>query len=136
MASIISLLPIDYRAFAGPLDRERLSEVSVRAFRRLAEHWGLRDCVARALLGTDEASWIEIAGGRWTGSLSQDQLTRAAALIGIGGLLDRAFSDDQARYWPTRVSNLPLFGDATPVDAMIAGGVPKMLDVLHYAGGL
>ena len=73
-------------------------------------------------------------------TLSQDQLTRVSALVGIYKGLHLLFSDGTADEWIRRENRGPLFDRRTPIQAMIEGGIPRMLEVRRYVdavrGGL
>ena len=73
-------------------------------------------------------------------SLSQDQLTRISALIGVYKGLHLLFVDAMADRWPRLPNRGPLFAGLSPIDSMIRGGIPQMLDVRRYVdavrGGL
>ena len=67
-----------------------------------------------------------MTAGKWDQSLSQDQLTRVSAIVGLFKGLHLLFADDMADRW-TRLRNKgPLFENRTPIDAMIEGGIPMM----------
>ncbi|HLY07149.1 MAG TPA: hypothetical protein VKR31_15495, partial [Rhizomicrobium sp.] len=72
--------------------------------------------------------------------LSQDQLTRVSALVGTFKALHLLFADGMADRWPQLPNKGPLFENRRPIDAMIEGGIPRMLDVRRYVdavrGGL
>jgi len=75
-------------------NRERLSPIAVKAFRNIVEHWKLTNAEAAMLLGVSESTWDRIKRGAWDQPLSQDQLTRASAAIGIHKGLRLLFADD------------------------------------------
>lgn len=120
------------QGFAGTADRERLSGTALKAFRRIAEDWRLTSAQAAALLGVSLSTWerMKTEGGEKV--LSQDQMTRISALIGIYKGLHLLFADDMADRWPLLENTGPLFDRKTPVAAMIEGGIPLMLDVRRY----
>jgi hypothetical protein len=72
--------------------------------------------------------------------MSQDQLTRVSALVGTFKALHLLFVDGMADRWPQLPNKGPLFDNRRPIDAMIEGGIPRMLDVRRYVdaarGGL
>ena len=74
--------------------------------------------------------------GTWEGALSQDQLTRASALIGLFKGLHLLFADDMADRWPRLVNTAPVFDRLSPVQAMIEGGIPRMLEPRQYIDAL
>ena len=75
--------PLGLQNFAHDEDRKRLTPAAVKAVLRLVAAWDGSNADGAALLGVSESSWDRMKAGRWDGTLSQDQLTRASALIGI-----------------------------------------------------
>jgi hypothetical protein len=124
--------PGEIQSFAKTEDRDRLSAVALKAFRALAEQWALTGSEAAALLGVSLSTWERIKRGNWDQPLSQDQLTRASAAIGLYKGLKLLFADDMAVKWPKLANAGPIFGRLSPVDAMIEGGIPVMLEVRQY----
>jgi hypothetical protein len=135
-----SVTPIDFQPFTKVPDRECLSPVALKAFRKILEHWALTNAEAAMLLGVSENTWDRIKRGAWDQPLSQDQLTRASAVIGIYKGLRILFADDMAMHWPKLANAGPIFQRRTPVEAMIEGGIPLMLEAQRYVdavrGGL
>jgi hypothetical protein len=128
--------PVDLQTFTKAADRERLSPVAIKAFRGIAEQWALSNADAALLLGVSESTWDRIKRGAWDQALSQDQLTRASATIGIHKGLRLLFADDMAVRWPKLANSGPIFQRRTPVEAMIEGGIPLMLDTRRYVDAL
>ena len=79
----VSVLNAPIQTFAEEGDRRRLSATAATAVLRLCQAWGVSNAEASALIGVSESTWDRIKSGRWDGVFSQDQLTRASALIGI-----------------------------------------------------
>jgi len=133
-------VPVEVQNFAGAADRARLSAVAVKAFRALGQQWKLTNAEAAALIGVSESTWDRIKRGTWGQPLSQDQLTRASAVIGIYKGLHLLFADGMADAWPKRPNSGPIFAKSSPVEAMIEGGIPVMLETRRYVdavrGGL
>ena len=50
---------------------------------RLVDAWSGSNAEGAALLSVSESTWDRMKAGKWDGTLSQDQLTRASALIGL-----------------------------------------------------
>ena len=132
--------PAEPQTFASPDDRERLSKPALRAFRALARQWTLSNAEAAALLGVSESTWDRIKRGSWDQPLSQDQLTRASAAIGLYKGLHLLFVDAMADRWPKLANKGPIFRAKSPIDAMIEGGIPVMLETRRHVdavrGGL
>ena len=127
------------QTFVDEKDRARLTAVAVKAFLALSRAWSLSNAEAAALIGVSPSSFDRMKRGlRLT--LSQDQMTRVSALVGIFKGLHLLFADDTADAWVRRPNSGPLFERRTPVEAMIDGGIPAMLDVRRYVdaarGGL
>jgi hypothetical protein len=126
------LTPMEVQTFAQSEDRVRLSGVALKAFRAIVEPWGLSNSEAAALLGISDSTWDRIKRGAWDQPLSQDQLTRASAAIGIYKGLHLLFADNMADRWPKLPNRGPIFQRKCPIDAMIEGGIPLMLETRRY----
>lgn len=126
------LTPIDVQTFSKNEDRARLSGVALKAFRAIVDHWDLSNSEAASLLGVSDSTWDRIKRGTWDQSLSQDQLTRASAAIGVYKGLHLLFADAMADRWPKLPNRGPIFQRMSPVDAMIEGGIPLMLETRRY----
>jgi hypothetical protein len=133
------LMPASVQTFADERDRERLSAVALKAFLALSGQWGLSNAQAAALLGVSGSTWDRIKRGQRP-TLSQDQLTRISALVGLYKGLHLLFADQMADEWPNLPNDGPLFERRSPIEAMIEGGIPRMLEVRLYVdavrGGL
>ena len=127
------------QTFARESDRARLSPVAIKAFLSLAKAWELSNAKAAALIGVSASTLDRIKRGHRP-ALSQDQLTRVSALVGVFKGLHLLFANSTADDWVRRPNRGPLFDHKTPVEAMIEGGIPQMLDVRRYVdavrGGL
>jgi uncharacterized protein (DUF2384 family) len=129
-------IPAFPQTFADERDRGRLSPVAIKAMKRIADYWHLKGQESAALLGVSASTWDRMAAGKWDQSLSQDQLTRVSAIVGVFKGLNLLFADEMANRW-TRLRNKgPLFENRTPIDAMIEGGIPMMLDVRRHVDAL
>ena len=129
-------IPTFPQTFALEDDRVRLSPPAIKAMKRIADRWHLKGLESAALLGVSASTWDRIAAGKWDQSLSQDQLTRVSAIVGVFKGLHLLFADEMADRW-TRLRNKgPLFENRTPIDAMIDGGIPMMLDVRRHVDAL
>ncbi|HEY8577852.1 MAG TPA: antitoxin Xre-like helix-turn-helix domain-containing protein [Devosia sp.] len=126
--------------FAHDTDRARLSDVALKAYRRLAEQWGLSGQQAAALLDISMSTWERLKPEGRGKVLSQDQMTRISALVGIYKGLHLLFADDMADRWPRLRNKAPLFAHQSPIESMIGGGIPHMVEVRRYVdaarGGL
>jgi len=124
------------QTFAAEEDRRRLTAPATKAVVRLTDAWKVTNGQAAALLGVSDSTWDRIKAGRWDGILSQDQLTRASALIGIFKGLHLLFADSMADRWPKLDNRGPVFDRKSPVTAMIEGGIPRMLETRLYIDAL
>lgn len=128
--------PSGLQTFAGEADRRRLTGAAVKAVLRLVEAWGSSNAEGAALLGVSESTWDRMKSGKWEGVLSQDQLTRASALIGVFKGLHLLFADGMADRWPSLANRGPIFDRKTPIQAMIEGGIPRMIETRQYIDAL
>lgn len=124
------------QSFADSNDRARLSPVAIRAMKRIAEHWRLKGDESAALLGVSSSTWDRMAAGKWDQALSQDQLTRVSAVIGLYKDLHLLFADEMADRWIRLRNRGPLFENRAPIEAIIEGGIPMMLDVRRHVEAL
>ena len=126
-----ALTAIGPQTFADERDRARLSEVALKAFLALMKAWDLSNAEASALLAVSASTFDRMKRG-YRPTLSQDQLTRVSALVGVYKGLHLLFADETADEWTRRPNRGPLFDRQTPIEAMIEGGIPRMLEVRRY----
>jgi len=124
------------QTFADAAERARLTPTALHAVRNLAAAWRLTGDDAAALVGVSPSTWDRISADGWKQALSQDQLTRISALVGIFKGLHLLFSDDMADRWPRLENSGPLFQNLSPIAAMHRGGIPLMLDVRQHIDAL
>ncbi|OOY26334.1 hypothetical protein BMI90_18360 [Thioclava sp. L04-15] len=93
-------------------------EVFLKAYSRLARVWGLSEHEASGLLGMPEPVWSPPQEPGDAPSLTEDQLLRLSAVLGIYKALELYFSKPLARTWMTRPNTGPLFLGARPVDVV------------------
>jgi hypothetical protein len=109
--------------------RARLSPAALKAFFNLAARWKLRDEDARALLGgVSNGPFYEMKRNPER-TLDTDRLTRVSYLIGIFKALNILYSEALADQWVRLPNANPLFAGRTPLDYMMGGGLPAMLNV-------
>lgn len=128
--------PMRPQTFASEEDRLRLTPAAVTGVKAVAGAWGLRGDEVAALLAVSPSTWDRMSSGARRQTLNQDQMTRASALIGIFKGLHLLFADAMADRWPRLRNSGPLFGNLTPVEAMIEGGIPVMIEVRRYVDAL
>jgi len=122
----------ELQTFAINADRDRLSPAALKAYVRLAAKWGLSNVEAATLLGVSSSTWDRIKARRWDGALTQDQLTRVSAMVGVFKGLHLLFADSMADRWPRLSNRGPIFERLSPIEAMIDGGIPRMLETRRY----
>jgi uncharacterized protein (DUF2384 family) len=125
-----------WQTFAEESDRVRLTPAALEAVRNLAKAWSATGDEMAALMGVSSSTWDRIKAGAWSQALSQDQLTRASAIIGIFKGLHLLFADSMADRWIRLRNSGQLFGNRTPIETMIDGGIPVMIDVRRYVDAL
>src|ERR1700748_1317741 len=96
------------QTFADESDRARLSEVALKAFLAVMKAWDLSNAEASALLGVSASTLDRMKRG-YRPTLSQDQLTRVSALVGVYKGLHLLFADATADEWARRPNRGPLF---------------------------
>lgn len=128
--------PRPVQTFSSEADRIRLTPTALEAVVKVADAWKMKRAEAAALLGISESTWDRIKSGTWKQALSQDQLMRASAIIGVYRGLHLLFVDDMADRWPRLVNKGPLFENRSPVAAMIEDGIPMMLNVQRHVDAL
>ena len=119
------------QTFSDENDRARLSPVAIKAFLGLAKAWDIANRDAADLIAVSASTYERMKRGERI-ELGQDQLTRVSALVGVYKGLHLMFSDDMADEWPQLPNSGPLFKGASPMAAMKAGGIPKMLDTRRH----
>ena len=115
----------------GPLRTRAIGPtfaVALKTFLALMKAWDLSNAEAAALLGVSPSTLDRMKRGSQP-TLSQDQLTRVSALVGVYKGLHLLFADETADQWARRPNLGPLFERDTPIQAMIEGGIPRMLEV-------
>ena len=111
-------IPTERQSFASEADRNRLSRVGLKAYRRLAQSWGLSGQSAADLLGVSLSTWERLKPEGQDRPLSQDQMTRISALVGIYKGLHLLFADGMADRWPRLENSGPLFSSRGQRSAM------------------
>lgn len=124
------------QSFSDDGDRSRLSSAALTAFKSLVQIWQLTGTEAAALIAVSPSTWDRMKKDGSTQALNQDQLTRVSALVGILKGLRLLFVDDMPSRWPRLKNKGPLFDGRTPIESMIEGGIPRMLEVRRHVDAL
>ncbi len=109
--------------------RERLSGPGLKAFFNIAARWKVRDEDARALLGGVSNGPFYEMKRKPDRMLDTDRLTRISYVIGIFKALHILHGESLADSWVRLPNANRLFGGRTPLECMLAGGVPAMQTV-------
>lgn len=123
-------------ASADEGDRRRLTGNAITGVVRLAHAWGAGDSQGATLPNVPYSDWNRMKEGKWEGALTQDQLIRASALIGIFQGLHILFANDMADRWPGLANRGPVFEGEAPIAAMMGGGIPRMPETRRYIDAL
>jgi hypothetical protein len=110
--------------------------VALKAFSRIADAWSLTLRDAAALADMSESTWKRAKKPGFAGDLTRDQMLRLSALIGLYKSLALYFDEPISREWVRLPNRGPEFDGARPLDAMIAGGLPRILRVRGYVDAL
>lgn len=110
--------------------------VALKAYARIVAAWSLTAPEAAALADMSLSTWKRAKKPDYAGELTRDQMLRLSALVGLYKALELYFSPALARDWLRLANCGPEFDGARPIDAMIAGGLPKILRVRAYVDAL
>lgn len=110
--------------------------VGLKAFSRIADSWSLTAREAAALADMSLSTWKRARKPDFSGDLTQDQMLRLSALVGLYKALELYFDPPISREWVKLPNKGPGFDGARPLDAMIAGSLPKILRVRSYVDAL
>ena len=110
--------------------------VGLKAFGRIAEAWSLTGRESAALVDMSESTWKRAKRPGFAGDLTRDQMLRLSGLVGLYKSLELYFNPPLSNDWVKTVNQGPEFDGMRPLDAMIAGGLPKILRVRAYVDAL
>ena len=136
IAPAIQGMPAQPLTFARESDRARLTPTGLAGLKSVVATWRLSGQEAADLLGVSASTWDRIRAGTWRQSLSQDQLMRVSAIVGIYKGLHLLFADDMADRWIRLRNSGPLFANLTPIESMRDGGIPGMIEIRRYIDAL
>lgn len=134
MSAIVEQV-VEPQAIAPLSDPQRISTV-VKALVRVAKAWSLSNAQAASLFDVPTATWSRMKAGLFKGNLDQDKMMRASLLIGIFKGLRLLFHGPLEKGWPKQPNTGPAFAGQSPVDKMIAGGIPAMMAVRRHIDAL
>ncbi|MEM1385938.1 MAG: antitoxin Xre-like helix-turn-helix domain-containing protein [Pseudomonadota bacterium] len=116
-------------------DRQQVAAI-VTAVVRATRAWGLDNGEAAALFDVSAPTWGRMKGGTFKGNLDRDKVTRASLIIGLYKGLRLLFNGPLTYGWPKQPNRGVGFNGRTPVDVMIAGGIPAMVEVRRHIDAL
>ena len=122
----------DRPTFSNEEERRLFTPVAAKAAVRIAAFWTVRDPEGAALLDVSDSVWDRMKAGRSVGVLTQEQLLRASALIGIYKGLHDLVAGSAADLWPRLVNRGPFLGHKSPIVAILEAGFPRMLETRKY----
>lgn len=117
-------------------DPTQVSRVAAKAYGRIASLWKLNNQVAAELIAVSPRTWSRIKTDDWRGVLNRDQLMRISAITGLYKALHLYFSDELADRWVNLPNAGPLFSGRPPVEKMIDGGLPSLIETRSYMDAL
>ena len=125
--------PID----TSPENRARLSGPGLRPFLNIARVWTLELTEVQQLLGMPAAeefqSWCDLAKSHNPLTLTTDILLRISAVLGIyQSLRIICGSEEEGRQWLQGPSRGNLFNGRSPLELMLSGFEPGLMDVRGY----
>ncbi|MEM8776734.1 MAG: MbcA/ParS/Xre antitoxin family protein [Pseudomonadota bacterium] len=115
---------------------ENVQAVALKAFGRIADAWSLTIGEAAALTDMSVSTWKRAKKPGFAGDLTQDQMLRLSAFVGLYKSLELYFNAPISAQWVKLPNQGPEFDGQRPVDAMIKGGLPKILRVRNYVDAL
>ncbi|MEW7009894.1 antitoxin Xre-like helix-turn-helix domain-containing protein [Lentilitoribacter sp. EG35] len=119
-----------------PLNEKDQIAAIIKAVVRTADAWDLTNAEAASLFDVPSATWSRMKAGSYKGVLDQDKVTRASLLIGLFKGLRLLFNGPLAYGWPKTNNNGPDFMGQSPVQVMIAGGIPAMMRARQHIDAL
>jgi hypothetical protein len=124
---------VDFNAIE---ERKRLSPPSLVMFFNLIKAWKVRDEEAKLLLGgISNGMYYEMKKKQEGKVLDVDQMFRVSYLLGIFKAINILHGQALADEWIQLPNRNILFGGKTPLEYMIAGGLPAMQTVRRLLDG-
>ena len=109
-----------------------MAQVAAKAYARVVKAWQLDGPSAREMISVDSHAWRQIQNGTWSRPFEREQLMRISAIVNLYGALHSCFNGDLANRWVKRPNKGVMFSGRKPVDVMIEGGLPVMMEIRHY----
>lgn len=115
-----------------PLQDKTEITALVKVVVKTAESWSLTNAESAALFDVPTATWSRMKAGTYAGTLDQDKVTRASMIIELFKGLHLLFNEPLTSGWPKTPNTGPNFLGHTPIDVIIAGGIPSMMRVRQH----
>jgi len=119
-----------------PDDQTEMVDAGIKAYGRICDLWKLKNTTVAMLLDVEPRTWNRMKAGTWSGKLTQDQVLRLSAFVGLYKGLHLYFSDQLADRWPTLANSGPPFTGLTPIDYISRGGLPALLATRNYVDAI
>lgn len=121
----------------SPENRARMSGAAMRTFLNIARVWEFDFAEVRQLLGMPAAAefqtWYDAARGEEPLTLETDVLLRISAVLGIYKSLRVLHgSESDGLNWLRRDNRGSPFNGKTPIELMLSGFEPGLMDVRGY----
>jgi hypothetical protein len=124
---------VDFNSYE---ERKRLSASSLIMFFNMTKLWKVRDEDAKMLLGgISNGPFYEMKKNPKDKVLDVDQMFRISYLLGIFKALNILHGQELADEWVRLPNTNVLFGGKSPLEYMIAGGLPAMQNVRRLLDG-
>lgn len=113
-------------------EQRNIQDIVLRAIPRLLALWKLQPAECAGLLSMTEDQWRQVVDGSYKMDLTEEQVLRSSALLGIYRSLEICFSKPISDCWISLPNSGPTTQGQRPVDAMIEAGLPKFLEIRRY----
>ena len=137
----MALQPVQ-QEFDGPgagltaYDNDLVSMVAAKAYTRIVAAWKLNNRTAADLIAVSPRTWARMKTGEWSGKLSRDQLLRVSAITGLFKALHLFYGDALADRWVGLRNKGAMFSGRQPVEIMIEGGLPVIMEIRNHVDAL
>lgn len=111
-------------------------QVLVKAVVRVADAWSLKNDEGAKLFDVPSATWGRMKSGAFNGRLDRDKVMRASLIIGVYKGLRLLFNGPLTYGWPKSPNTGPGFDGRSPIDFMIDGGIPAMVETRRHLDAL
>ena len=117
-------------------NNNQVRSVVVKAYVRVVGFWKLTNPIACKMISVSPRTWARMKNGTWDGTLKPDQVMRLSAIIGLYKGLHLYFDNNIADLWVTLHNEGPMFSGRRPIDVMVDGGLPMIMETRNYVDAL